>query len=798
MQHNNFTNIPFGSFLRKLQLNGFELSVKTILEIENIIITKQYRNAKWKNKELKYIIAPLIAKNKEEQKRIYAIVDEELTVLLQHTPIYKTEDSVDSFLRKSRRFLKSSEGRYLLVLLLFIVSFLLIITLKPALNNKPTFATKPTGDSLIVAPIDTASAKPINNIQHGKIINETKFKVVKDNGFVIKSANPITPSIANVALPVTIIFGILIGIALHFFVFYKRRKIVIHQNKDESDTTDAFENGLNNKAMNAALQQAGNIFNHKQINKLALSSNVYSYGYKPLQLLHLQKKIKEAAIKTRSDYKEEKLNINQTINKTIKNAGYISLQYTTQNSGSSLAVFMDENQSNKHLQYLQYLICDIVASHFVIEIFTFNNSLQKLYDVKAGRHIKFHQLMHDKKFSQAILFSTEDFFVETYSGNNSLDVIQFNQPNITALNNFVKTIFISSTGNFNFLQHKSSVHFAQKIVFTDLYITHLIAAFDSLIKPIDNIKIFNRTLASIATVKEAKQLLNDTAFQALCAIAVYPKLNFLVSYNIFKAVLENEKYFTHNDHSTEYNLFLSIIKLPWFRLNELPNETRNELLQQLSRSNEIAARKCLVQVLQVASFKTNGSQLKDFYKQQVQLNNLLLQYYLHDAKNMPQEKLQELRNLLHQHNETVIARNIETPVVDTKKKIQKFSFKDEFSISFARASILLIPPCIIYAGLTKFKPHQIYNYEEGSMYNNSSITLTFLRGNCANKWIKVFKESSVDVDINMDSIKTYLLEKQYSDSILISYNDSINKTEYQTKLSCTFSNYSIEPKACSK
>jgi hypothetical protein len=72
--------IPLQSLLAKLRAEGFEIGTSTILDLQRIIANVQEKNVTCAA-DLKYLLSPVICRNKEEQERFYRIFDEYLTSL---------------------------------------------------------------------------------------------------------------------------------------------------------------------------------------------------------------------------------------------------------------------------------------------------------------------------------------------------------------------------------------------------------------------------------------------------------------------------------------------------------------------------------------------------------------------------------------------------------------------------------------------------------------------------------------------------------------------------------------------
>ena len=111
--------------------------------------------------------------------------------------------------------------------------------------------------------------------------------------------------------------------------------------------------------------------------------------------------------------------------------------------------------------------------------------------------------------------------------------------------------------------------------------------------------------------------------QWVCALAVYPYIDWKVTVAIGKAIEENSA--TKNQLVTYSNL-LKISRIKWMQSGVQPDELRLKMLQHLETRTEVIARKTMVQLLTDVEAEINDSSL---VKNEFQLNKTVNRFLLH-------------------------------------------------------------------------------------------------------------------------------------------------------------------------
>ncbi|MEP6725502.1 MAG: tetratricopeptide repeat protein [Bacteroidota bacterium] len=126
-------------------------------------------------------------------------------------------------------------------------------------------------------------------------------------------------------------------------------------------------------------------------------------------------------------------------------------------------------------------------------------------------------------------------------------------------------------------------------------------------------------------VNELKEYLDndETLFQWLCAVCIYPRLKWEVLIEIGKAILD--KY--GEPEKLNYSNLLKLCRISWMQQGVFPQTTRLELLKQLTIDNELCAREKLLRMLNYSTsiYGENGH----FFEEEKKRQQLTNQFILH-------------------------------------------------------------------------------------------------------------------------------------------------------------------------
>lgn len=121
---------------------------------------------------------------------------------------------------------------------------------------------------------------------------------------------------------------------------------------------------------------------------------------------------------------------------------------------------------------------------------------------------------------------------------------------------------------------------------------------------------------------------DETLFQWLCAICIYPRLKWELLVEIGKTILDQYG----EPEKLNYSNLLLLSRIAWMQQGVFPQATRLELLKELSNSNEILAREKLLHMLNYSTVVYGGSER--FFEEEKSRQVLTNQFILHASNNM--------------------------------------------------------------------------------------------------------------------------------------------------------------------
>lgn len=121
-------------------------------------------------------------------------------------------------------------------------------------------------------------------------------------------------------------------------------------------------------------------------------------------------------------------------------------------------------------------------------------------------------------------------------------------------------------------------------------------------------------------VEKLRRYLGENLFRWLCACAVYSELQWHLTLYLGSLLSDRESLLT------EKNLW-RLIRLPWFRVGLIPDDLRESLIAQLSRTDETAVRSAIIILMGKAK---PGDDLRGTVAEAAYEMNLRAQYWLRD------------------------------------------------------------------------------------------------------------------------------------------------------------------------
>ncbi|MDB5228606.1 MAG: hypothetical protein JWN78_2799, partial [Bacteroidota bacterium] len=407
--------------------------------------------------------------------------------------------------------------------------------------------------------------------------------VLDDEMELISTPEPIPPAynyVANQKWLWAFLFLIISCLIALIYIWYKKRK-AIQKNQNEK----AIENKTNGDQPPFQIP-----FRNKEENITPLKS---------LQILSEElKKTTDSELKT--------LDIKRTILRTIKNNEFISPFFKKKKVHKEYLFLVDHSYANSQQFYLfSYLLRFFLKNSIRLDFYYYYQVPDKFYQRENDTGLSVHQLK-DIHYNANLIFITDGRSLLEYNKpevkKNLFDNFSFWQNRILIstipfndwgsneriLSSLFKLIPADITGLLDIVKLLN-----EETVIPDIFSQNKYATYDS--KYVE----FNSRDELIKYLDDDEDL-----FQWLCALAVYPKINWNVTLEIGKTVLKDT-------NKINYETLLKFSRIKWMAEGKFSSEARLMLLKNLSVDNEIKARTVLLGMLDEIKLDESASSFEE-------------------------------------------------------------------------------------------------------------------------------------------------------------------------------------------
>ena len=320
------------------------------------------------------------------------------------------------------------------------------------------------------------------------------------------------------------------------------------------------------------------------------------------------------------------LDVDKTINKTIRSAGFPTLQFTPRTQPTDFLVFLDKGNADSHqVQLFEYFLGRLRNEQVNLTTYHFHKEPLVLSNDKFN-----HSMLPVEKVSRLYPNTILVIFSNT---------IPFFESLTTALKPWVTEKF--KTWNHKIIitpvpvndwdyKENALMKAGFTVVPADLNAHQLIdrEITDHLnrekFKKFAIPNSYSSRFTNFDDWNELKIYLgNDPLLvQWVCALGVYPYADWKVTVAMGRAIEDANK---RKDPLVTFTNLLKLSRIKWMHTGVLPDDLRLQMLQQLNPSNEITARKTIVRLLdEVKDQITPTSLIRDEYQLHHTVNKFLL------------------------------------------------------------------------------------------------------------------------------------------------------------------------------
>jgi hypothetical protein len=681
--------IPLAELFTLLRASGYEVSVDTMLEVESLLLTTSITRVRLA--ELKLLITPLIARNRDEQERIYSLIDQWVaartrsTIRLSRRNWYQHRHTV---------FVAKLTG-----VIIIVSTAIFLFFLNSRSREKTPVATLPRVD-LPSHPVSTAlakdSAKPKISISKADPEKKVLAADVSYNGRHLMARQ------ADISLQLAAAFGLALGAILYYIIFFERKR---HMEARRTQT----------RGPGKVAAPPTEVHPNKTTSFATLALRLPERSFliqKPRELSAIVNSLRKPELTRLPN-----LAIKRSVTATTRNVGFPTAVFDESWSEKTYVILLHKNdKGNQFACLMEWFVELLQRSKVRIQYYTYGSDILSPRDA-SGNEIDFERLKNEHPNTHLVIIgSTQSLF---------------NAPQVISTES-IKTLFhgwrscslitplLISAWSYREEQLQLSDF---RVVPADLPAIYMLGKSLEELGELDPSRIKARLrepgdvsqpdLESVTGIRA--YLANEDLFQVFCALAIYPQLEWSLTLALVDAFAKKN---TGSSVSPAYETLLKLSRIPWLDRAELTESQRAQLLNLLRPESELLAREVIIALLKEASPRTApGSEAEKELRVQLTINTFYL--YAHDPLAYPEYR-ESLKNILENwlgSTEWSLRQHVDSGLLPlnakgTRETVEEFVLHEkEFEKSntnLLRLSLLLVPAAVIYILLSIFKPSFAY------------------------------------------------------------------------------------------
>jgi hypothetical protein len=695
LDNTNDYKIPLAELLQVLKAGGYELSIKQTLEIQSVLLSSPV--ARLKPGNLKLIITPILAKNEDEQASIYKIID---AYISEKRSTDRQPGFVARFQQKRR-----------LVFALKITTFIMIVAagilIYFMIGRNSTRLVKPIPPDPYR--IDSSFRKDVLSDGDPSQPNTTTPSAQDPvPEYPAMEGPPIMAEAVNVNLQMSGIFGIVLGIILSYFLLYKKRKKLTLTGNQRT----MFERGKDKEDISNLAQER--IKNFEQM-------SVQFPGRDYLIQKPAQFPVIRATLKKTEFIEDGSIDIKQSIRGSVRNAGFRSVVYNGWHEQRKYLVISDNKVFEAHMPHLlDYLFSYLAAAKIHITRYTYTTDIRTVKDA-TGKTKKLSELLYQYSDHHLIItgdchsfFDQQDLSIR----KDKLAIFQrWSSKSIITPVSLLDWAYMEDqlqNNGFNIVPADiEAIELLAKAITENSTVTR--ARMFARIKDIYSVSNFD-----FQSPDELKAYLNNPSlFQAVCALAVYPKLKWSITLAVFSAIIKKDTLIAQHV-KLDYDTLLKISRIPWLYTGKLDQSVRLELFKWLESNTEEIARETILELLREAKPPFDSMAFME-YDTQYNINAFFL--YAHDqlkyhkyadSKNTITDywkglKEWALKERMEQKQGGLMPVNKNGEHVTVDEFVLRETQFEQQNIRFSRVALLTLPAILLYILFALFRPNFVYS-----------------------------------------------------------------------------------------
>jgi len=717
----NDLNLPFGDFIEFLRNQGFKVTIDQYFRLQTVI--KMFGKERTPL-DLKYLICPIFAVNRIQQNNFYIVYDSFFKLLKDLPEMNELSNPLSDSI-KSGSLIETYNA-----------------DTKPthqedSKNNNNKKLTRLTYYLLFFLTLITA-------LVTGLWLYSLSENHIKSNTIINSNSESIFITLINNYSEIIriMIFFVFVIISFRELYRYKKKKLILQ--------------------------------------KQSLKSPPFTW---PIQVPHQYPIFFKTELfhnlscffKKRTISDISLLDINKSIDQTIKKAGFTDLHYKTLTKQPEYLILINLPDYKDHYAHFINSITEELKSEGVyVSRFFYRDDPYICFNEIDSKREYLSDIAGLYRKHRLIIMGTGDYLLDPITGKlNESEFFEFWEERAiltpkepkdwgereTAISKYFILLPASIEGFDSLVNYFES---SPDYNFKECYLQENTYSLPDKLDDLDNIRVY----------------LGDETFQWLCACAIYPELNWNLTLYIGNVVLENPM---------KENSLLRIIRLPWFKKGIIPKKNRLLLIEALDNKKEIEVRKAIIKLLE-----NNPPPTTSFAFEKHRLN-ISIQKSMLPPKN--RKKRKDIKNITIDENfiykdYTLLC--LLDSISDTPlnfllpSRLKRFFFRNALPFLGLKDSIriIFIVVATSFSVLITFFPDiLIIIYIKFKEWLLIALGLTFIL-----VFISIFKKNMNGYNDILTKIEIF--QNKVRNNYFIKFFSSVNEIKSLRSKSLTFSNYS--------
>jgi|GEM_PF-6963918 len=360
------------------------------------------------------------------------------------------------------------------------------------------------------------------------------------------------------------------------------------------------------------------------------------------ELINFGNSLKESSLlmRRKSELENNRIDAGKTANKSAQNYGWFSPMFQKTKLNKHFIVLIDSEFPDSHQTALFNVLSERLQSfQIALQVYYYSYYVDTLYDADNNKYAT-EKILQNQPDAYLIIFGDAEALID-------LNKLMLNRQSMDLFSQLTqKKAIVSPVAIKDWSAKEAILKTAFVVVPADLEAFNLMLQAIITDIPVEEeklLRLINRQYSCIfydfTELEELKAYLSqykaeeaENLLQWLCALAVYPKLNWSITVKLGAALSKALNIDLH------YNTLLLMSRIKWLHDGLLKDNLRLQMLKELDTKNEIIARHAIMQLLNEVSDKVGEKAVANFeYQSQRAVNGFFLDGKELDGKVLDKE-----------------------------------------------------------------------------------------------------------------------------------------------------------------